>query len=357
MHVREVSASLVICALLLMGWTFATAQEAETATPILSISTTPRLDPPPVLRDYLDAFERGAEAGVTGNFISYKWSELESTPGEFQLEDLTNGLDYLRAFYDYQFLLGIQLLNITDREIPADLLDVPFDNPRMLERFKALFDALLPYLEEDVRYLSIGNEVDIYLAAQGEWDVYGTFYTVAADYIHQTAPWIQVGVTATYGGVQQHTEELRRLNAPSDVYIITYYPLGAAFTADNLAAPLVDFPLMVELADGLPVILQEVGYPSADLLGGSETEQVEFVQNVFEAWAAAGNAIPFLNYFLMGDLSEQICTELEGYYGLSHPNFHTYLCSIGLRYADGTPKQAWQTFVDEGQAWRASHNQ
>lgn len=355
MRLSKVSASLLLCVLLLMGWSFSRAQDVETPAPILSISTTPRLDPPPVLRDYLDAFERGAEAGVTGNFISYKWSELEPATGEFELEDLTNGLNYLRTFYDYQFLFGIQLLNTTDRETPPDLLDVPFDDPRMLERFKALFDALLPYLDEDVRYLSIGNEVDIYLAAQGEWNAYSTFYAAAVEYVHQTAPWMQVGVTATYGGVQHHTEELRHLNQPSDVYIITYYPLGVAFTADNPAAPLVDFPRMVELAGGLPVILQEVGYPSAELLGGSEAEQAEFVQHVFEAWAASGDAIPFLNYFLMGDLSEQICTDLEGYYGLSHPNFHAYLCSIGLRYADGTPKQAWQTFVDEGQAWRASH--
>src|SRR5829696_780242 len=217
MRLRNVSASLVFCALLLMGWSFTRTQDVETAIPILSISTTPRLDPPPVLRDYLDAFEHGAEAGVTGNFISYKWSELEPTPGEFDLEDLTNGLNYLRTFYDYQFLLGIQLLNTTDRETPADLLDVPFDDPRMLERFKALFDALLPYVEEDVRYLSIGNEVDIYLATQGEWNAYGTFYTAAVDYVHQTAPWMQVGITATYGGVQQHSEELRRLNQWSDV--------------------------------------------------------------------------------------------------------------------------------------------
>ena len=354
MRLRQFWGSLIISLLLGMGWNFTHAQDAETP-PILSISTIPRLDPPPVLQDYLDAFERGAEAGVSGNFISYKWSELEPAPGEFDLEDLTNGLNYLRGFYDYQFLLGIQLLNTTDRETPPDLLDLPFDDPRMLERFKALFDALLPYIDADVRYLSLGNEVDVYLAAQNEWDAYKTFYDAAVAYVHQTAPWVQVGVTATYGGVQQHPDELRRLNEASDVYIITYYPLGAAFTADDPAAPLADFPRMVELAGGLPVVLQEVGYPSADLLGSSEAEQVEFVQHVFEAWASAVDAIPFLNYFLMGDLSEQICTDLEGYYGLSHPNFHAYLCSLGLLYADATPKAAWQTFVDTGQAWRASH--
>lgn len=343
---------LAFCAMLLMGWTLSRAQDAETPTQILAITPNPRLIPATTGQDYLDAFTLADNAGVNGNFFSNKWSEMEPSAGDFQLDDMTNGIAFFQNTYDYQFLIGIQVLNTTDKETPPDLLDVPFDDPLMLERFKALFDALLPHLTENVRYLSLGNEVDVYLEAQGEWDAYKIFYDGAVAYVHQAAPWIEVGVTATYGGALEHPESIRRLNQASDILILTYYPLGAAFTADDPAAPLADFPRMVELASGLPVILQEVGYPSADLLNSSDAEQVEFVQHVFEAWAGAGDSIPFLNYFLMGDLSEQICTDLEGYYGLSHPNFHAFLCSLGLRYADGTPKAAWQTFVDEGQRWR-----
>lgn len=331
----------------------ATAQDApaDDASQILSLTPNPRVVPTPALQDYLDAFLLGREAGTTGNVFTSQWSELEPSAGDYQLDDMANGIDFFDNVYDYLFLAGIQVLNTTDRETPPDLLDVPFDDPRMLQRFEALFDALLPHLTDNVRYLSIGNEVDVYLENMQEWDAYKTFYDGAVDYVHQAAPWIQVGVTATFGGAQQLTNEVMRLNEHSDVLILTYYPLGAAFTADNPAAPLTDFPAMVEMAAGRPVVLQEVGYPSAELLNGSEAEQAEFVQHVFEAWDAAGAAIPFLNYFLLHDLSEDLCTTLEGYYGLSHPNFHAYLCSIGLRQADGTPKLGWQAFMDAGQRW------
>jgi hypothetical protein len=290
---------------------------------------------------------------VTGNFFSNPWSELEPSAGDFQLDDLVNGIDFFENAYDYTFLVGIQVLNTTDKETPPDLLDVPFDDPRMLRRFQALLDALLPHLTENVRYLSIGNEIDVYLETYQEWDAYKVFYDGAVAYAHRVAPWIQVGVTATFGGAQTLTNKVRQLNESSDVFILTYYPLGAAFTGDDPAAPLDDFPTMVELAEGRPVILQEVGYVSAEMLNSSEAEQAEFVHHVFEAWQSVGGAIPFLNYFLLHDLSEELCSSLEGYYGLEHPNFHAFLCSLGLRQSDGTPKQGWQAFVDEGRAWRS----
>ena len=327
------------------------AQEADDPQ-ILSISTIPRLEPPPTEQDFLDAFELAHDAGVNGNLITYQWSELEPSKGDYQLDDLKNYVSFIETVYGDTVMLGIQVLNTTDKETPADLLDVPFDDPQMLARFQSLFDAVLPHLNQNVRYLSIGNEVDVYLETQQEWEPYKVFYDQAVAYVHQAAPWMQVGVTATYGGAVDHPDEVRRLNEQSDVLILTYYPLGEAFTTNDPAAPLADFPRMVEMAGGLPLILQEVGYPSAELLDGSEAEQSEFVRHVFEAWAAAGDAIPLLNYFLLGDLSEEICTDLESYYGLAHPNFHAFLCTLGLRYADGTPKQAWATFVEEGLRWR-----
>ena len=183
-------------------------------------------------------------------------------------------------------------------------------------------------------------------------EAYTAFYEGAAAHSREVAPEIQVGVTVTYGGLINYTDEIMRLNEASDVLIVTYYPLGAAFTADNPDAPLTDFPKLVELANGLPVVLQEVGYPSAELLGSSEAEQARFVRSVFAAWKAAGSAIPFLDYFLLHDFNEDLCSAFEGYYGLKHPNFHAFLCTLGLRQANGTPKAAWQTFVDEAQAWR-----
>ncbi|MCC6805421.1 MAG: hypothetical protein IT319_21255 [Anaerolineae bacterium] len=326
--------------------------QASTDDPaqVLAMAMNPPMIPEPEFQDYVDAVFLSHRVGVNGNAFTEKWSVLE--PDGVQIDDYVDGINGYQDFFHDTIMLGVQVINTTAKETPADLLDVPFDHPQMLRRFEALFDAILAALDHDARYLSIGNEVDVYLANYRDWDAYKAFYDGAVAYVHQVAPEIQVGVTVTYKGLLDYTDEVLRLNQNSDVLIVTYYPLGVAFTADNPDAPLTDFPMMIELAGGRPVVLQEVGYPSADLLDGSQAEQAQFVRSVFAAWEAAGGAIPFLDFFLLHDLSDDFCSELEAYYGLSHPNFHAYLCTLGLRAADGAPKLAWDAFAEEAERWR-----
>ena len=248
--------------------------------------------------------------------------------------------------------VNLQILNTTDKETPPDLVETSFGDPAMLSRFRALFDAVRPLLDSHVRYLAIGNEVDVYLEAHpDEWPAYRAFFEGAAAYVRQQAPWLQVGVASTFGGARgPAAANVAELNQASDVWILTYYPLEGIFQATNPAAPDVDFPAMVDLAGGKPIVLQEVGYPTAERLGSSEAEQAGFVGHVFGAWQAAGDAIPFLNYFLLHDLTDSMCDDLLVYYGLPNEDFKAFLCSLGLRRADGAAKQGWEAFRDAARA-------
>jgi hypothetical protein len=82
-------------------------------------------------------------------------------------------------------------------------MDVPFDSPKMIARFHALIDALAPIIDGHFLYMSIGNEVDVYLANKHEWAAYKTFYDDAVVYVHQKLPGIKVGVTVTFDGETQ----------------------------------------------------------------------------------------------------------------------------------------------------------
>ena len=77
-------------------------------------------------------------------------------------------------------------------------------------------------------------------------------------------------------------------------------------------------------------------------------KQAAFVTNVFTAWKAANGRIPFLNVFLLHDFTQSMCDDFGVYYGLPNvPSFKAFLCSLGLRKADGTARQAWSTLGDE----------
>jgi hypothetical protein len=106
---------------------------------------------------------------------------------------------------------------------------------------------------------------------------------------------------------------------------------------------------MVTLAGSKQLVIQEAGYPASELLGSSELRQSQFVTKLFDAWAPRGDRIPFLNVFLMHDFTQTLCDYFTQYYGLpGDQRFSQFLCTLGLRKANGTPRLAWVTFAEAG---------
>ena len=316
----------------------------------LSISPVPRLIPSPTEQDYIDAINLAYNTGARGQFVSYRWSDLEPSMGLHRFSDISRTLEYLGNGRGLGILLGLQVVNTNVKETPSDLLTAPFDSVRMKQRFHALVDSLAPYLNRHVYYLSIGNEVDVYCSLHpDQWSAYKNFYDDAVRYIHLAIPWVRVGVTVTFNGaVGPDAGRVSELTSSSDVYILTYYPLASNFIVRDPTSPQVDFPQMISLAGLRLLIVQEAGYPSAQRLGSSEQQQTDFVTYVFSAWSAAGRQQQFLNFFALHDFSEQLCDSLLHYYGApdTAANFKAYLGSLGLRRADGTPKLSWQALTN-----------
>ncbi len=345
--------ALLLCACGGGGGSGSVVGPAPVAPGTLSIVSNPRPVPPPVPQDYLDAVDLGRSAGSRGAIVTWRWSELETAPGVYNLSDVVENLNFNAAARPSTIYVGIQPINTIPREVPADLSGVAFDDPQMLARFRSLLDQLLTLFAGRVTYLSIGNEVDVYLEAHpDELTAYRAFYAAAVSYVHSRDPAIKVGVTATFSGATGSAGAMMSsLNQLSDVIMITYYPLGAGFAVRDPGVVASDFPLMLGLDPVKPILLQEVGYPAAALLGSSDARQADFVRNVFQAWRNSGARIPFLSFFLMHDFTPSLCDVLGDYYGLPGSDaFKAYLCTLGLRRTDGSARPAWQALVDEARS-------
>lgn len=316
---------------------------------ILSISPSPRQDPPATTQDILAAIDLAYNSGARGQHLNATWRSLEPSPGVFALTEAANTLAYLGTLRGFKLHIVLSVLNTNVRETPSDLMNVSFDSPQMMARFHAMLDAVLPLLNPNVVYLSIGNEVDVYLSLHpADWPGYRSFYHDAAAYLHRRAPSLKIGVTTTYSGASGiDSLNVRSLNDSSDVFILTYYPIGNQFAPRPPSVVATEIARMVSLTRGRPLVLQEVGYPAATTLGSSEQDQAQFVTNVFSAWQTHGTVIPFLNFFCMHDFTRAQCDSLAQYYGLPNSQpFKDFLCSLGFRAVNGTPKLAWQAFVD-----------
>jgi len=324
---------------------------------VLGITANARPVPPPTQQDAINAEVLVANAGARGAVLTFAWNQLEISPGVFSLPTLQSSVTYSTS-QGFTIYLGIQLINTVAREIPTDLQGVAWNDPMMETRFHSLVDAIRPYITPQVRYISIGNEVDVYLAAHpAEWTSYQTFYENALAYIHQTLPGIQVGVTSTYTGASGAQQlNVTQLNTMSDVWIFTYYPLGAGFVPNGPQSPIADFATMRTMAGNRPVVLQEVGYPTSTVISSSESDQATYVSNVFQAWQSSSGQMPFLNYFSLHDFTPTFCSSLARYYGdPNDPAFAAYLCTLGLHHDDGTVKPAWQTLVNSAAAQGFPH--
>lgn len=298
-----------------------------------------------------DATALAMQAGVNAAVVTLTWADLEPQPGLIDLTQLKSKLDYFHGLghgHGLTCFVGIQVINTVKREVPADLAGTDFAAPAMSSRFHALLDAVRGILTSEDAFLSIGNEVDVYLSHNpAEWAAYQTFYADAVAYVHAAVPGMLVGVTTTFRGYSaDSSSQIKSLNSSSDVITLTYYPVGLDQQVAASNSPTTDVPQMLRLADGKPVVIQEAGFPSSAANGSSESMQADFVTNLLNAWRSAGTPMPFLSYFLLYNFDATTCASLTDYYQMqTSPTFATFLCSLGLRHSDGTPKPDWQKFT------------
>ncbi|AUM12982.1 hypothetical protein [Ketobacter alkanivorans] len=334
-------------------------QPPQSQPGVLSISayyyTEPAVTGSDLLQRYLQAFQMVQDAGATGQFQSYRWSELEPIVGVYnKLSDFSSTMNSAQQNNLTQ-LLGLQVINTVTREVPAGLGATAWDDPAMINAFTGLLDQLLPSMQGRVTYLSIGNEVDVYFenARMDELAAYKTFVSAIQTYLENRLPQAQLGITVTAGGwLGSNVQSWLDLTANTDVIITTYYPLQGDFSVQPPTAAAADIPALLSVVTDRPWVFQEVGYPASTIGGSSEAMQAEFVRQVFATWRDANGRIPFLNWFLLHDFSTELVDQFVGYYGVNNPNFRAYLDSLGLRNRNNTDKQAWTVLLQEAESFR-----
>ncbi len=107
--------------------------------------------------------QQTVDAGVTYISGTAKWADLEPTEGQY---DLGSVITFLSAASEHNLPVSytLRVIDTIARDVPGDLRKVKWSDPRMINRVLRLIDTLAPLLKDQVRWLSIGYEVDSYLA-------------------------------------------------------------------------------------------------------------------------------------------------------------------------------------------------
>ena len=233
----------------------------------------------------------------------------------------------------------------TARDVPADLSQTAFDDPKFSLRLGRLLDALLPALE-DFQTLSLGESADTYFAERPEeLRAFRRLFDGAVQFLEKRAPGLLVGVTTAAPGESPAPEVAAALHARSPLLLYMYSPFvhGSPFQQRDPGSLEKDWKLLLQGAGGRPIAFPDVSYSSSPENGSTPARQAEFVRRFRGFLATAdGRALRFARWVALRDLPPDALPALAEGAPVSERRRRAFLAHGGLQGPDGTPKPAWR---------------
>jgi len=137
------------------------------------------------------AYSYAEAACIESIHFAFSWNLMEPTSGTFDQTFLNNTLGISNTYFTalgIKLELNIPTMNTVTKDVPSDLLNVDFDDPVMINRFKIILDTIfgrLPNLE--LTALNIGNESDIFMGTDAiQYNAYKTFLDSVVPYAKNT---------------------------------------------------------------------------------------------------------------------------------------------------------------------------
>jgi hypothetical protein len=299
------------------------------------------------VENFIDTISISKNMNANATLGAPNWREMEPRKGVYDFDHPLGGVVYSTQQGMEKLYLNLQVINTVKRKVPADLMDVAWDDPVMIQRFEGLIAAIKDMKTINPLAVSVGNEVDVYFGEHpDETQSYLNFIKVVRPIIHKYFPDIPVGVTVTFDGIHNGREDVvRRIVDASDIMYVTYYPI-----INFIPLPVADIPQHLEriktIAGNKPIVFQEVGLPSSEQVTLSEIKQAAFFEAALPALMNDPQVVA-LFVFAMHDISPKLCDQLTGYYGANawpqdaQGGFRAFLCSLGLRDYQGRAKPSF----------------
>jgi hypothetical protein len=260
----------------------------------------------------------------------------------------------------YKVAIADTTVHMDQKHLPTYLDGKRFNDPVLLDCWVRYLEQLLAQYGEEIDFLSIGNEVDIYFGNKpDEWNDYVEFFKRGSEIVHRLRPAIKVGVILK-PEERSLAKYWKDVEPFCDYLAVTYYtpnsmfeesPTAQGLEPDNPRYFAKELDRAIRFAGEKPVLITEIGSATDPAIDSSPELQARFVKLLFQ-W------LPGKEEKLLGVLwltaqdwpREGIRKALEGHLDaqlLGHEPFMRFLCSLGLRYEDGTKKPGYDVFKTE----------
>jgi hypothetical protein len=296
-------------------------------------------------------YGKAVSAGINLQQITPKWNELELPEGTYDFHEFDFKASIAKKF-NLPVYLNLRIIDTLARSMPAPYTAWRFDDPRMTEKLTALLTAIQARNPADIRWISIGNEVNPYFMEHvDEVTQYRQLLLNLRPIVRKLFPGVIQTVNFEFNGIEHLNKELKPIFDLGEIFSVTYYPLNPDFTVRPPDVIRGDFKLILAAAAGKSVMFQEVGYPSSELLGSSPGTQALFLQAFFDQVRSSQPAVIGMTYLFMSDLPKTLVESFGEYYKQpGSDKFKAFLATLGLFDGAGNPKPAWEVFERNAKA-------
>lgn len=288
------------------------------------------------------------DAGAGFFNLSASWAELEPERGVYDFSSIRRQMAWAEEL-GLDAVFTLKTVDTTVRRTPQDLSESAWDDPEMLSRLAALLEALSGEFGSRVKWVNLGNEVNVYFSGKpGELDAFTRLYRAGAERLEQLKPGVLAGLVFAYDVLRLDDTGFRELVEPLKQVSFTYYGAQSSFVQNRTVLVqreagevALDFADMRAAAGGRQVLLTEVGHSSSPFIGSNEATQAEFYAAAKEQIRLGGGWLAGANFFLLSDIHPAVVRQFSQYYFDGHSSpFVAWLGSLGTRDIFGRAKPA-----------------
>ena len=330
------------------------ASEARARALRLSIDANPRANSDYGRTARTEAIRLLGAAGATHFHYSMTWSRVERQPDNFTL---TDDLSTLNASAPLPLAFTLKVIDAGTRQVPQPYASLAWDSPEMVAGVARLIDRIAPLLGSRPWSYAVGNEIELYFSRHpDEIAAFARMLEKLKPVVRDRHPGASFTTVWQLSAVGDIKTAYAPVFASLDHVALTYYPVNPDLTVRPPDAVYDDLAVALQSSSPLPIALQEIGYPTAALLGSSQERQRDFMRHAFAAVSAAGpERVLGMTYLFQSDLPQWLVNDLVKAYQFENANFRAFLTTLGLRDDRDRPKLAWDEFIRQAQSVRSAN--